>query len=105
MGLAGLVIIEDGTGERLGLPRSYGVDDLPIILQDRQFDRTGAPPSRRVCGCSGQRTSSIPMVTHCSRTAIGASKPSHQGPRHPAFGSCSAGATRVSMISLRTAWL
>jgi blue copper oxidase len=42
MGLAGVVIIEDGTGERLGLPRSYGVDDLPIILQDRQFDRTGA---------------------------------------------------------------
>jgi FtsP/CotA-like multicopper oxidase with cupredoxin domain len=42
MGLAGLIIIEDGTGERLGLPRSYGVDDLPIIIQDRQFDRNGA---------------------------------------------------------------
>jgi FtsP/CotA-like multicopper oxidase with cupredoxin domain len=42
MGLAGMVIIEDGTGERLGLPRSYGIDDLPIILQDRQFDRNGA---------------------------------------------------------------
>ena len=42
MGLTGLMIIEDGTGERLGLPRSYGVDDLPIILQDRQFDRNGA---------------------------------------------------------------
>ena len=42
MGLAGLVIIEDGTGERLGLPRSYGVDDLPLILQDRQLDRAGA---------------------------------------------------------------
>ncbi|MEX2166672.1 MAG: multicopper oxidase domain-containing protein [Methyloceanibacter sp.] len=42
MGLAGLVIIEDGTGEQLGLPRSYGVDDLPIILQDRQFDGNGA---------------------------------------------------------------
>lgn len=42
MGLASLMIIEDGTGERLGLPRNYGVDDLPIILQDRQFDRSGA---------------------------------------------------------------
>ena len=42
MGLAGLIIVEDGTGERLGLPRNYGVDDLPIILQDRQFDRNGA---------------------------------------------------------------
>lgn len=52
MGLGGLVIIEDGTGERLGLPRTYGVDDLPIILQDRQFDGNGdlvyaaAGPSR-----------------------------------------------------------
>lgn len=52
MGLCGLVIIEDGTGERLGLPRNYGVDDLPIILQDRQLDRHGdliyaaAGPSR-----------------------------------------------------------
>ena len=42
MGLAGLILIEDGTGEKLGLPRTYGVDDLPIILQDRQFDHTGA---------------------------------------------------------------
>jgi blue copper oxidase len=52
MGLTGLVIIEDGTGERLGLPQTYGVDDLPLILQDRQFDRSGklvyaaAGPSR-----------------------------------------------------------
>lgn len=42
MGLASLMIIEDGTGERLGLPRNYGVDDLPLILQDRQFDHSGA---------------------------------------------------------------
>jgi len=42
MGLTGLMIIEDGTGERLGLPRNYGVDDLPIILQDRQIDQDGS---------------------------------------------------------------
>jgi blue copper oxidase len=42
MGLAGMVIIKDGTSERLGLPRTYGVDDLPIILQDRSFDANGA---------------------------------------------------------------
>lgn len=42
MGLAGLMIVEDGTGERLGLPRSYGIDDLPIILQDRQIDPDGS---------------------------------------------------------------
>jgi FtsP/CotA-like multicopper oxidase with cupredoxin domain len=39
-GLAGLVLIEDGTGAQLGLPRTYGVDDLPLILQDRLFDAT-----------------------------------------------------------------
>ncbi len=42
MGLAGLIIVEDGTGERLGLPRNYGVDDFPLILQDRQLDKNGA---------------------------------------------------------------
>lgn len=42
LGLAGMAIIEDGTGERLGLPRRYGIDDLPVILQDRRFDRDGS---------------------------------------------------------------
>jgi FtsP/CotA-like multicopper oxidase with cupredoxin domain len=27
---------------RLGLPRTYGVDDFPIILQDRAFDDSGS---------------------------------------------------------------
>jgi blue copper oxidase len=38
MGLAGIIIIDDGSDARLGLPRTYGVDDLPIILQDRSLD-------------------------------------------------------------------
>jgi len=42
-GLAGMLIVEDGSGETLGMPRDYGIDDLPLILQDRYFDRTGAP--------------------------------------------------------------
>lgn len=42
-GLAGMILVEDGTGERLGLPRTYGLDDLPLILQDRRFDGAGAP--------------------------------------------------------------
>jgi blue copper oxidase len=42
-GLAGMLILEDGSGEKIGLPRRYGVDDLPLILQDRFFDRDGAP--------------------------------------------------------------
>ncbi|MDX2275737.1 MAG: multicopper oxidase domain-containing protein [Hyphomonadaceae bacterium] len=40
-GLGGLMFVEDGTGERLGLPRTYGEDDLPLILQDRLFDSAG----------------------------------------------------------------
>jgi len=41
MGLAGMMIIEDGTGAGLGLPRTYGVDDLPIIMMDRLLDKNG----------------------------------------------------------------
>ena len=42
-GLAGLLLIEDSSGESLGLPRRYGVDDLPLILQDRAFGEDGSP--------------------------------------------------------------
>jgi blue copper oxidase len=41
-GFAGLLLIDDGSGERLGLPRAYGIDDLPIVLQDRRFEANGA---------------------------------------------------------------
>jgi blue copper oxidase len=41
MGLTGMIIIDDGSDARLDLPRSYGVDDLPIILQDRSFGSDG----------------------------------------------------------------
>ena len=42
MGLAGLIIVDDGSDARIDLPRTYGFDDLPIILQDRSFDSQGA---------------------------------------------------------------
>lgn len=42
MGLAGMIMIDDGSDAELGLPRRYGVDDLPIILQDRSFGADGA---------------------------------------------------------------
>ena len=42
MGLAGLIIVEDGSDASLGLPRTYGLDDLPIILQDRSFECDGS---------------------------------------------------------------
>jgi len=40
-GLAGMIIVEDEEQDVL-LPHSYGVDDIPVILQDRRFDSDGA---------------------------------------------------------------
>jgi blue copper oxidase len=42
MGLAGMIIIDDGSDAHIDLPRSYGVDDLPIIVQDRSFEDDGS---------------------------------------------------------------
>jgi bilirubin oxidase len=36
-GLAGMFIVDDD-GQDLGLPIEYGVDDIPLILQDRAFE-------------------------------------------------------------------
>jgi FtsP/CotA-like multicopper oxidase with cupredoxin domain len=41
-GLAGLFIIDDEVSEGLDLPRTYGVDDIPLILQDRRFAKDGS---------------------------------------------------------------
>ena len=40
-GLAGMIIIDDETSDALALPRDYGIDDLPVIIQDRTFDGKG----------------------------------------------------------------
>ena len=40
-GLAGLIIIDDELADSLPLPRRYGVDDIPIVIQDRTFDKQG----------------------------------------------------------------
>lgn len=42
MGLAGMFIIDDEEEAALGLPRDYGIDDLPLIVQDRKFNNDGA---------------------------------------------------------------
>jgi FtsP/CotA-like multicopper oxidase with cupredoxin domain len=41
LGLAGLIYVEDGSAQSLGLPNRYGVDDIPLILQDRAFGADG----------------------------------------------------------------
>ncbi len=37
-GLAGVLLVTDDDEKALGLPSEYGVDDLPLVLQDRQFE-------------------------------------------------------------------
>ena len=37
-GLAGVLLVTDDDEKALGLPSEYGVDDLPLLLQDRQFE-------------------------------------------------------------------
>ncbi len=40
-GIAGLIIIEDSESDALDLPKRYGEDDIPLVLQDRKFDANG----------------------------------------------------------------
>lgn len=40
-GLAGLFIIEDELSDRLDIPKDYGKDDIPLIIQDRRFLKSG----------------------------------------------------------------
>jgi suppressor of ftsI len=40
-GVAGMFIVDDDRSRRLGLPDEYGVDDVPVIVQDKQLDRSG----------------------------------------------------------------
>ncbi|MDN0006080.1 multicopper oxidase CueO [Providencia stuartii] len=41
MGLAGLVIIKDEQSDKHGLPSQWGVDDIPVILQDKRLKDDG----------------------------------------------------------------
>lgn len=37
-GIGGLIIVRDSAESALSLPRNYGVDDIPLILTDRDFN-------------------------------------------------------------------
>ncbi|OTA17603.1 cell division protein FtsP [Xenorhabdus vietnamensis] len=41
-GLAGMWLVEDETSRNLPLPKHYGVDDFPVILQDKRLDNFDA---------------------------------------------------------------
>jgi len=40
-GLAGLILVQDEQAGNVSLPQEYGVDDVPIVLQDRRFSGNG----------------------------------------------------------------
>jgi len=40
-GLAGMLIVDDPDAPDAGLPGDYGVDDIPLVVQDRIFDSGG----------------------------------------------------------------
>ena len=40
-GLAGLFYIEDDFSDGLNIPKTYGVDDIPLVIQDRRFFNNG----------------------------------------------------------------
>ena len=43
-GIAGMIIVDDEESNALGLPVDYGVDDIPLALQDRTILRDGSMP-------------------------------------------------------------
>lgn len=42
-GLAGMWLVEDEISKSLPIPKHYGVDDFPVIIQDKRLDNFGAP--------------------------------------------------------------
>ncbi len=40
-GLAGVFLIDDANSDALDLPADYGIDDIPLVVQDRLFDDAG----------------------------------------------------------------
>ena len=46
MGLAGMFLIDDDESDALALPSRWGIDDIPLVLQDRRFNADGTFFSR-----------------------------------------------------------
>ncbi|MFF2369518.1 multicopper oxidase family protein [Agromyces sp. NPDC058110] len=55
MGLAGMFLLHDDAERALGLPSEYGVDDVPVIVQDTGFSADGVreDPQRGYAGGLG----------------------------------------------------
>jgi bilirubin oxidase len=40
-GLAGMIVVRDANSAALHVPKTYGVDDFPVVVQDRKFNADG----------------------------------------------------------------
>ena len=59
-GLAGALLVSDDEEQGLGLPSDYGVDDLPLVIQDRQFqDGLLVIPGGMMTAMQGRRGDTI----------------------------------------------
>lgn len=52
-GLAGMFLLDDARSKQPGLPRRYGIDDLPIIVQDVAFDGAAFDHGRGLMASAG----------------------------------------------------
>jgi FtsP/CotA-like multicopper oxidase with cupredoxin domain len=52
-GLAGMFLLDDARSARLALPKRYGVDDLPVIVQDVRFDGARFDHGHQMMGNTG----------------------------------------------------
>ena len=76
-GLAGLFIVDDDVPAALDLPRTYGVDDIPLIVQDKRVHGDGSstsPTSAPTSACSVTRARQ-----RCSQGRISGDEPSGYG--------------------------
>ena len=65
MGLTGMIIVDDGSDAGLGLPRTFGVDDLPLILQDRSSTpmvRLNTTPTHSALSISPMASEATPSL-------------------------------------------
>lgn len=59
-GLAGVLLVADDEERGLGLPSDYGVDDLPLVIQDREFrDGRLVTPTGMMVAMQGRRGDTI----------------------------------------------
>ena len=56
-GLAGMLLVQDDVEAALPLPREYGVDDMPVIVQDAGFSADGARRAVSAASRAGSATS------------------------------------------------